>query len=207
MTRARRGAGMKGHTIAYRLHNKTRRSPLLKAITLLACAIVMAVSPALGRTKRPCVPEPASLPKMIDGEGFAVDGDTIVLLVEGQRVGEVRLFGIDAPELRSRASKEETQAGLRARDALDRLLAAGGDHVRVIPIEHDHYCRIVARIEIDGHDVAEAMLRGGWAYVFTAWAFAKGRDPSLARSYVAVQREARDGAAGLWPTWLGDRRP
>lgn len=198
---------MKMRAIAYRLHNKTRRSPLLKALTLFACAMLMVAGPALGRVKRPCVPQHPTLPAMIDGEGFAVDGDTIVLLVEGQRFGEVRLFGIDAPELRSRMSKEETQTGLRARDALDRLLAAGGDHVRVIPIEHDHYCRIVARIEVDGHDVAEAMLRGGWAYVFTAWAFAKGRDPSLARSYIAVQREARDGAAGLWPTWLGDRRP
>jgi endonuclease YncB( thermonuclease family) len=176
----------------------------VKTLVLLACAILMATGPALGRAKRPCVPEHPTLPKMIDGEGYAVDGDTIVLLVEGQRFGEIRLFGIDAPELRSRISKEETQAGLRSRDALDRLLSSASDHVRVIPIEHDHYCRIVGRIEVGGRDVAEAMLRGGWAYVFTTWAFGKGRDPSLARSYVAVQREARDTAAGLWPKWLGE---
>ena len=177
----------------------------MKSTTLLACAILTAAGPALARAKRPCVPEHASLPKMIDGDGFAVDGDTIVLMVDGQRYGEVRLFGIDAPELRSKLSKEETQSGLRSRDALDRLLASGGEQVRVIPIEHDHYCRIVARIEVDGRDVGEAMLRGGWAYVFTTWAFAKGRDPLLAKSYVAVQREARDAAAGLWPKWLGER--
>ena len=117
----------------------------------------------------------------------------------------MRLFGVDAPELRNRMSKEEMQPGMRSRDALDRLLAAGNDQVRVIPIEHDHYCRIVGRIEVDGHDIAEAMLRGGWAYVFTTWAFAKGRDPSLARSYVIVQREARDAATGLWPLWLSGR--
>ncbi len=184
--------------------NKMRRSPLVKVTTLLACALMVAASPALGRVKRPCVPEHPTLPKIIDGEGFAVDGDTIVLLVDGRRYGEVRLFGIDAPEMRSRMSKEETQAGLRARDALDRLLAAHGDHIRVIPIEHDHYCRIVGRIEVDGRDIAEAMLRGGWAYVFTAWVF-RGRDVALARSYVTVQREARDAAAGLWPLWLGAR--
>jgi len=178
----------------------------VKTLVSIACAIALAASPALARTKRPpCAPEHPALPKAITGDGYAVDGDTIVLLVDGQRYGEVRLFGIDAPELRSRVSKEETQAGLRARDALDRLLSAGGDQVRVIPIEHDHYCRIVGRIEVDGHDLAEAMLRGGWAYVFTTWAFAKGRDPSLARSYVAVQREARNAATGLWPQWLGAR--
>lgn len=177
----------------------------MKAIALLACAILAVACPALGRATRPCVPERASLPGLIDGEGYAVDGDTIVLLVEGQRFGEIRLFGIDAPELRGRASKEETQAGLRSRDALDRLLSAGGDRVRVIPIEHDRYCRIVGRIEVDGRDVAEAMLRGGWAYVFTTWAFARGRDPDLAKSYIAVQRQARDASAGLWPKWLGER--
>jgi len=178
----------------------------VKAIVLLACAMVAAASPVFARAKRaPCVPEHATLPATIDGEGFAVDGDTIVLLVAGQRFAEVRLFGIDAPELRGRASREETQAGLRARDALDRLLSSGSDHVRVIPIEHDRYCRIVGRIEVEGRDVAEAMLRGGWAYVFTSWAFARGRDPGLAKSYIAVQREARDASAGLWSRWLGER--
>lgn len=178
----------------------------MKAHVLFACAILAATGPALAAGKRaPCVPAHASLPQAIDGEGYAVDGDTIVLMIGGQRYGEVRLFGVDAPELRSRMSKEEMQPGMRSRDALDRLLAAGGDRVRVIPIEHDHYCRIVGRIEVDGRDLAEAMLRGGWAYVFTAWAFAKGRDPSLAKSYVTIQREARDAAAGLWPQWLGGR--
>jgi endonuclease YncB( thermonuclease family) len=177
----------------------------VKALVSIACAVALATSPALGRTKRAaCVPEHALLPKFISGDGYAVDGDTIVLLVDGRRYGEVRLFGIDAPELRGKTSKEETQAGLRAREALDRLLAAHDDQVRVIPIEHDHYCRIVARIEVDGLDVAEAMLRGGWAYVFTAWAF-RGRDVALAKAYVAVQRQARDAAAGLWPLWLGGR--
>ena len=178
----------------------------MKAPALFACAILAAASPALAAGKRtPCVPEHASLPPSIDGEGYAVDGDTIVLLVDGKRYGEVRLFGVDAPELRNRMSKEEMQSGMRSRDALDRLLAAGHDRVRVFPIEHDHYCRIVGRIEVDGHDIAEAMLRGGWAYVFTTWAFARNRDPSLARSYVIVQREARDAATGLWPQWMGLR--
>jgi endonuclease YncB( thermonuclease family) len=174
----------------------------VKFHVLVASAIAMAALPAHAK-RPPCVPEHAALPQAIEGDGYAVDGDTIVLLVDGKRYGEVRLFGVDAPELRSRMSKEEMQPGMRSRDALDRLLAAGSDRVRVIPIEHDHYCRIVGRIEVDGHDIAEAMLRGGWAYVFTTWAFAKGRDPSLAKSYIAVQREARDAATGLWPQWLG----
>lgn len=174
----------------------------MKLPVLIACAVALAATPALAR--RPaCAPERASLPPSIEGDGYAVDGDTIVLIVDGRRYGVVRLFGVDAPELRSRMSKEEMQAGMRSRDALDRLLAAGGDRVRVVPIEHDRYCRIVGRIEVEGRDVAEAMLRGGWAYVFTAWAFSRDRDPSLAKHYVAVQREARDAATGLWPTWLG----
>ena len=178
----------------------------MKSPVLIACAIALAAAPALAR-RTACVPEHASLPTLIEGDGYAVDGDTIVLMVDGRRYGEVRLFGVDAPELRSRVSKEEMQAGMRSRDALDRLLAAGGDRVRVIPIEHDRYCRVVGRIEVDGRDVAEAMLRGGWAYVFTAWAFGRARDPSLVKRYIAVQREARDAAAGLWPTWLGTAQP
>ncbi|MBX3498430.1 MAG: thermonuclease family protein [Alphaproteobacteria bacterium] len=204
MTEARRRTGMTPKVGAYDNRRDALES-LVKVAVLLACTAAIAAGPALGRAKRSCVPEHPILPRMIDGEGFAVDGDTIVLLVEGQRFGEVRLFGIDAPELRSRMSKEEPQAGLRARDALDRLLSSGGDRVRVIPIEHDRYCRIVGRIEVGGHDIAEAMLRGGWAYVFTTWAFGKGRDPGLAKGYIALQRQARDDDAGLWPLWLGKR--
>lgn len=173
----------------------------MKTLALIACALLIAAQPAAAKAP-PCTPALVPLPAAMEGLGYAQDGDTVTLMVDGKRVPDVRVFGIDAPELRSR-SKEETTAGLQSRDALDRLLAAGEHRVRVEPIEYDKHCRIVARLFVGDRDLSEAMLRAGMAYVFTTWAFAKDRDPAIAQRYVAIERAARDAGVGLWPMWLG----
>lgn len=85
-----------------------------------------------------------------------LDGDTIRL--DGERV---RIVGLDAPELRGAKCERER---LRAADAarfLAWLLRDGIDQPRWIGI--DRYGRRLARISVDGVDVARLMIWAGHA--------------------------------------------
>jgi endonuclease YncB( thermonuclease family) len=126
----------------------------------------------------------------IDGEAIAgavrvVDGDSL-------EIGEarIRLFGIDAPELRQLcrdAKGSDVTCGLAARDALTRLI--GGRDVSCAPAEAPSYDRIVAICTVGGQDLSEAMARDGHAIELKA--HSKGR-------YAAVERAARDARRGIW---------
>lgn len=59
-----------------------------------------------------------TLPK--PGAAAAVDGDRPAVIVNGHRAPNVRLWGVDAPEMRD-TGKVETVAGMRARVALAEL--------------------------------------------------------------------------------------
>lgn len=87
-----------------------------------------------------------------------VDGDTIRW--EGQRI---RLQGFDSPELFRPQCGAELAAARAARDALRaRLDGAGRAELRIAP-EPDRYGRGLARLSLDGEDVAPAMIRTGHA--------------------------------------------
>jgi endonuclease YncB( thermonuclease family) len=126
----------------------------------------------------------------IDGEAIAgavrvVDGDSL-------EIGEarIRLFGIDAPELRQLcrdARGADVTCGLDARDALTRLI--GGRDVSCAPAEAPSYDRIVAICTVGGQDLSEAMLRDGRAIELRV--HSKGR-------YTAAERAARDARRGIW---------
>jgi endonuclease YncB( thermonuclease family) len=90
-----------------------------------------------------------------------LDGDTFVadaLVWPGQSVRvNVRIRGIDAPEMKSRCAAEH-RAALRARDELARLI--GEDSVSISNIGGaKYYGRVLADVETqDGVPVAEEML-------------------------------------------------
>ena len=84
------------------------------------------------------------------------DGDT--LWVEPQTGGaprKLRLQGVDAPELCQRD-------GVAAREALRALVLQRWLRVQVKYL--DDYGRGLARIEVGGQDVAEALVSQGWAW-------------------------------------------
>ena len=112
------------------------------------------------------------------------DGDTFYCR-DGRKV---RLIGIDAPEL------AQGRPGLDSRDALRRLLPAGA----VVRLEgdaaaRDQYGRTLAYVWAGRRLVNEAMVRDGWAVLYTV--------PPNVR-YVGrlerAQRRARAEPAGLW---------
>jgi micrococcal nuclease len=96
------------------------------------------------------------------------DGDTLKVGRES-----IRVVGIDAPELRGRCMSE-TLAAYAARDRMAYLLASA-KRVEIIRRKgRDKYRRTLARVLIDGRDVADVLIgdgvvrpydggkRGGW---------------------------------------------
>jgi micrococcal nuclease len=118
------------------------------------------------------------------GVGRVVDGDTFYC-ADGQKI---RLIGIDSPELGQGAF------GRQAREALRRLLPAGG----AVQLEgdvsrRDRYGRMLAYVWLGNRMVNEAMVRGGWAVLYTV-----PPDVKYARRLEGAQNQARAARAGLW---------
>lgn len=126
----------------------------------------------------------------IKGSVRVVDGDSLEI-----GAARIRLFGIDAPELRQlcrAADGSDVTCGLTARDTLGTLI--GGRAVACAPAEKTpSYDRTVAICTVaDGSratDLSDAMIRAGYAIELTA--HSHGR-------YSAAEREAREARRGLW---------
>jgi endonuclease YncB( thermonuclease family) len=113
------------------------------------------------------------------GGARIIDGDS--LSVAGV---EIRLFGIDAPELSQTCMRagEHWPCGRDAAAAL--RLAAAGREVTCRPRDKDRYGRVVAVCHAGGVDLGAAMIKGGLAVAYGA--------------YAADEREARDARRGIW---------
>jgi endonuclease YncB( thermonuclease family) len=111
------------------------------------------------------------------------DGDTITVLMAGNRQVKVRLWGIDAPETGQ-------PFGSRAKQAASSL--AFGKSVIVRERDTDRYGRTVAEVILpDGRVMNRELLRQGMAWHFVRYA---PHDRELAR----LEAEARKARVGLW---------
>lgn len=109
------------------------------------------------------------------------DGDTIVLLINGEEV-TVRLYGVDAPE--------KNQAyGQRAKQFTSDLVF--GKQVRLIVNNKDRYGRTVGTVILqNGRSLNEALVRDGYAWHYKAYS----KDMNLANA----EADARRFKRGLW---------
>jgi len=108
------------------------------------------------------------------------DGDTIT--VRSSETYKIRLYGIDAPELKQ-------PHGQASKHALSKMTF--GKSINVIPTGKDRYGRVVAKVESDGVNVNRAMVEQGAAWWYTA--YAKGSfDLQNAQSKAQAER------IGLW---------
>jgi micrococcal nuclease len=139
---------------------------LLLLLLLLACGrAVSSVAP-------PCV------------VSRVVDGDTFYCR-DGRKV---RLIGVDSPEL------AQGDPGRAARDALGRLLPQGSAVRLEEDATHtDRYGRVLAWVWSDAGLVNEALVRGGWAVLYTVPPNVK-----YASRVERAQKQAREARAGLW---------
>jgi endonuclease YncB( thermonuclease family) len=161
------------------LHIARRRckeAPMFRAL-LLVCVVLIAAPAAA---------------KIIAGEVLRVkDGDSLMFYrPDVKRTSELRLAGIDAPELAQ-------PWGLQARSALRRKVE--GRAVRIEVTDRDRYGRLVGRIWVGPTYVNAYMTQYGHA-----WAFDRYLKDSRIR---AGQDLARKEKRGLWALPPQDRLP
>lgn len=89
------------------------------------------------------------------------DGDTVKIACPDGNCHKIRLYGIDAPEIKQ-------EGGAPARDYLNGLLGAG--MVQVTRCGSDRYGRIVGKIYCGGRYVNRAMVVAGLAWHYVAYA-------------------------------------
>jgi endonuclease YncB( thermonuclease family) len=122
------------------------------------------------------------------------DGDTVTVLTEGKSQLKVRLYGIDCPE--------KAQAfGTKAKQYTASLVS--GKQVEVEAIDQDRYGRTVGIVFVQGLNVNEAILKAGYAWVYTRYC-----RKSFCSNWQKVQEQAQAGHIGLWsdpnptPPWV-----
>lgn len=125
------------------------------------------------------------------------DGDTIKVRIR-RRTRDVRLIGIDTPEVEGRGEC----GGSRATRAMKRLLDRG-DRVRLIPDPtqdaRDQYGRLLRYVEKSGRDVGKRQVRDGWAMTYVFEAPFKRLSP-----YRDAERQADSANRGVWGRCGGD---
>ena len=126
---------------------------------------------------------------------YVDDGDTVVLLVDGQMQLKVRLSSIDAPES-SHTNKQTGRIGQPYSKNSGNFLASMVKEklVRARCFEQDRYGRNVCELFVNGKSVNQEMVKQGWAW---ANVDAKGRylrDKTLP----SLEQSARASRSGLW---------
>lgn len=119
------------------------------------------------------------------------DGDSIIVeRVTTKRRSEIRLAGIDAPELGQ-------PWGIQSRAALKRLIE--GKRIRVEVTDRDVYHRLVGKLWLGRIYVNAHMTRSGHAWAFDRYM----RDADIRAGQIAARKEKR----GIWSLPARDRLP
>jgi endonuclease YncB( thermonuclease family) len=85
----------------------------------------------------------------------AVDGDTLEALGHGQ----IRVIGVDTPELHPCRCPFECELGKRAKHRTQALLDSG--RVFIEPAGPDRYGRTLAHVEVNGRDLGTVLIAEG----------------------------------------------
>lgn len=126
---------------------------------------------------------PALAQAQFNGAGRAKDGDSLMV---GDR--EVRLFGIDAPELNQSCKRDgqDWDCGVAAKDLLESLIR--GKSVYCSQVGTDQFQRALARCVAGTTDLNRTMVATGFAVAFRRYA----------SDYVSAEESAKVGRRGIW---------
>ena len=113
-----------------------------------------------------------------------IDGDTIELLTKENPYNhitklKIRLYGIDAPELKQAYGKE-------AKEFLSALILK--QEVSLIIENKDKYDRFVGTLFLKGQDINKEMVKNGYAHAYE----------SFSKKYLTEQANAKKFKLGLW---------
>lgn len=122
----------------------------------------------------------------------AVDGDTLKILMDGQRE-TVRLIGIDTPESVHPDKSRNTEWGKRASEFTKGRLERKKIQLEFDVQERDKYGRLLAYVYTDEGFFNEVLVREGWAKVSTYPPNVK-----YVERFKAAQKEAQKKRVGIW---------
>lgn len=166
----------------------TRATSLL--VSIIICALFCAAQQASPTAvQQPRVAASANQVQLvIEGKVIRVhDGDTVTVIDQDNKKLNIRLQGIDAPEL-----KQVT--GSLSQQNLSRMVL--GKQVTIFWTKIDKYRRTVGTIMLNGRDINIEQVKEG-----LAWHFKKYEDEQTAddrRTYAAAEQSARAAKLGLW---------
>lgn len=171
--------------------NRTRRRKSSSPWLIAGLAVVVAaISYFLHEPKAP----PSATAKgaeLICTVKSVYDGDTLTASCPSGEV-KVRMFGIDAPEM-----KQEPW-GDRSREALRGLLPRFGS-INLRVMDQDRYGRVVAQVVAGERDVGLEMVRQGRAVMYEQY-----NDSPV---YRQAQAEAKQARRGIWEKSGGHQDP
>lgn len=121
----------------------------------------------------------------LSGRAVITDADTFKL-----GTVDVRIWGIDAPE-RAQVCRDADGEDYRCGESATAALSAhlGSQIIRCEQVDRDVYGRTVARCFLRGNDVADWLVRNGWAVDYPEYSSGAYR---VAEAYARQQRN------GLW---------
>lgn len=122
---------------------------------------------------------------------FCHDGDTCRVQFGDNVSFNIRLAGIDAPEVKSRKMTSSQPHGEAARDFLNKSLQ--NQTVRITQLDLDQYNRPIVEIYKQATLMNLEMISQGHAEVFRG----KRTDPRY-RHYVAAELKAKVAKLGIW---------
>lgn len=143
--------------------------------SLLALLLLLVATPVAAQV--------APLPTII-GSGIAVEGD--VISVNGQ---VVKLWGIDAPEVKQTCTTRQGQSYdcfTPAKDMLGSFI--GQKQITCYIRGQDRHGQKVGTCGVDDLDLAALMVRAGWALAYL----------DLSPQYIELEGEAQARQRGLW---------
>ncbi len=115
------------------------------------------------------------------------DGDSIVVLVNGNQRERVRLATIDAPENHQAFGKPSKQS-------LSDLIY--NKDIRIVTVNKDKYGRIVGEVFIGDTNVNLEQIRRGYAWHYKA--HARQQTKEKRKDYETAENEARLKKLGIW---------
>lgn len=110
------------------------------------------------------------------------DGDTITVVNNRNEKVKIRLYGIDAPELKQTYGKTSQMN-------LEKLIKNKTIEYEIM--SKDRYGRIVAIIYFDGKSINEWLVANGFAYVYDSY-------NDMLDIYKPLEEKAKNEKLGLW---------
>lgn len=150
------------------------------------------------------LPAPAATRTLAGKVVRVADGDTLTVATGGGAKVNVRLYGIDAPEVRHKETPGQP-SGNEARNALKALTL--GRKVEVDILDVDTHGRRVGLVSEGGVNINLVMVRRGYA-----WAYRRYLSTPYASGFIEAEKDARAKRLGLWkqanpmPPWEFRRR-